>query len=114
MGFIPEIARDASRIDTRILPPIDLDTGMVHLAVMSAAERHGELIADLDAETAGLREAKMVGIAGLPSADQARLLGDKSQVGFIAQAPQLRNGEQAFVDGTRTVDVSLRRSKITV
>jgi hypothetical protein len=32
--------------------------------MMATAERHGEFVADLEAETAGLRKAHMVGIAG--------------------------------------------------
>ena len=44
-------------IRTCVFPPIGLDTETMHLAMMSAAQRHGELVADLQAETAGLREA---------------------------------------------------------
>jgi hypothetical protein len=74
VGFDPRLARDASGVHAGILPPIGLNPA------------------------AGLREAQMMGIAGLTSADQAGLFGDKSQVYFIAQATRLRNGEQALID----------------
>jgi len=74
VGFDPKLARDASGVHAGILPPIGLNPA------------------------AGLREAQMMGIAGLTSADQAGLFGDKSQVYFIAQATRLRNGEQALID----------------
>src|SRR6476620_413632 len=45
-----------------------------------------EFVADLEAETAGLREPQMMGIAGLAPADEARLFGHEPQVGFVALA----------------------------
>ena len=54
--------------------------------VMAAAERHRELVAGLAAERARLHEAQMVGIRRLAAAQQARLLGDKSQVLLVAIA----------------------------
>ena len=39
--------------------------------MVASAQRHGELVADLAAERAVLREAKMMGIRGLTAADQA-------------------------------------------
>jgi hypothetical protein len=69
MSFDPKLARDLTRVDTRGHPPSELVTGTVHLAMMSAAEGYGKLVAHLEAETAWLREAQMVGIAGLSSTD---------------------------------------------
>ena len=57
-GFRSKAARDASGVHAGILPPIGLNPA------------------------AGLREAQMMGIAGLTSADQAGLFGEKSQVIF--------------------------------
>ena len=61
-------------------PPIDFLAGPVQLPMMRATQRHGELVADLEAETAGLREPQMVRVAGLAAADEARLLGHEAQV----------------------------------
>ena len=65
----------------------------MEFAMMAAAERHGELIARLAAESAALRKAQMMGVARLPAADQARLAGDKSDVVAVADTPRLRMGQ---------------------
>ena len=98
MRFGPKGARHANRVDARCGPPAGFVSGAVQLAMMSTAERHGELVADLEAETAGLREAQMVGIAGLPGTDQAWLFGDELKVVLIAVAAQLGKGQHALVD----------------
>ena len=66
--------------------------------MMSAAERYGELVAYLEAETASLCEAQVVGVAGQPFTDQAGLFGNKSKVDLVAKATRLRNVEQTLVD----------------
>ena len=67
-------------------------------AVMGAAERDRELIADLAAERTGLHEAKVMGIRGLAAADKARLLGDEPKVLPVAIAARSGNREDALVD----------------
>jgi len=57
-----------------------------------------EFVADLEAETAGLRKPQMMGIARLPPADEARLFGHEPQVGFVAQAPHHGERQHALVD----------------
>ena len=47
------------------------------LAVMGAANRNGEFVANFAAERTQLREPKMVRIAGLQSADEAWLQRDE-------------------------------------
>ena len=78
MGFEPKPACSLDGLDSYSRPPIDFLTGPVQFPMVSAAEWHRELVADLEAEPAGLREAQMVGVAGLASADKAALLGHKS------------------------------------
>ena len=58
--------------------------------MMRAAQRHRELIADLEAEASGLREAQMMGIRWLASANHAGLRGDKLTVTFVAPPPRFR------------------------
>jgi hypothetical protein len=101
MSFDPELARDRSCIAAGFLPPSSFVTGAVDLAMMSAAERYGELVAYLETETATLREAQMVGVAGQSCTDQAGLPGDKPKVDLIAKATRLRNGKQALIDCMR-------------
>ena len=98
MSFDPEFACDGCCVDSDRAPPFLFKTGAVNLAMMSAAQRNREFIADLEAETAWLREAQMMGIAGLPTTDQAGLFGNKSQMGPIADATRLRNSELTLVD----------------
>jgi hypothetical protein len=63
----PKRPRGSHRVDTLCAPPNAFVTGAMQFAMMSTAESHGEFVADLEAETSGLRKAQMVGIAGLPT-----------------------------------------------
>jgi hypothetical protein len=49
-------------------------------AMMTAAERNGELIADLAAECPVLGEAEMMRIRRPSATDQTRMLGDRSNM----------------------------------
>ena len=80
MCFDPEPARDIDRLDADSRPPIDFLAGPVQLPMMRATQRHRELVADLEAEPAGLCEPQMVRVAGLAAADEAGLFGHKAQV----------------------------------
>jgi hypothetical protein len=44
--------RHRESVDAGSLPPLSFVTGAVDLAMMSAAKRYSELVADLEAETA--------------------------------------------------------------
>ena len=72
----PKGASCGGSIDTELAPPSSLVPAAVYLAMMAAAERDGELVADLAAERRCLRKAQMMGIGGPAAADEARLLGD--------------------------------------
>src|SRR5262245_38628024 len=74
----------------------------MQLPVMPTTERYGELIADLQANRARLGKSKMMRIARLSSADQARLRCDELQMRFVTQPFGLGNGELALVDPTGT------------
>ncbi len=85
---------------------------------MGAAERDGELIADLAAERPLLGEADVVRVAGLAAADEAGLGGDKLEVGLVAVAAsvadrqlrgRLRRGDMGAA-GARARDCSTLRS----
>ena len=58
----------------------------MQLPVVSAAERDGELVADLDPQRAWLSEAQMMRVAWLAPANKAGLGGDKTEMGFVAAA----------------------------
>ena len=95
---LPQFECDRQRIDIAPLPPCGFVTMPVQLAMMATAERYGEFVADFEAETPCSRKAHMVGIAGLPGTDQARLFGDKPKVVLIAMAARLGEGQHALVD----------------
>ena len=79
-------------------------------AVVGAAERHHEFVADLAAERPRLGEAQVVRVGRLAAADQAGLLGDEPQVLLVAVALGLRQREHALVDAGRRFVNGITRS----
>ena len=73
MRLFPKPLGDFERVDLEILPPGYLITGLVQLPMMAAAERHGELIADFEAQGSGLGRPQVMRIGRLPAADEAGL-----------------------------------------
>jgi hypothetical protein len=65
---------------------------------MDPTQGDSEFVADLSAERARLHEAKMVGIGGLSPTHKACLLGNESEMLFVAVAPRLVERKGAFVD----------------
>jgi hypothetical protein len=86
----PQHAGGDGWIHPSIPPPRDLIAAAVDLAMMSAAQRDGELVAHLAAERAGLGKSQMVGVRGLSAANQARVRGDRSDVVPVADPTRLR------------------------
>jgi hypothetical protein len=70
----------------------------MQLAMMTAAERYGELVADFETERSGLREAQVMRIGWLSAADQAGLGGHEPQMRFVTQPLGLGDGEKALID----------------
>jgi hypothetical protein len=104
MSLQPECARGGNWIDGERSPPCGFVAAAVGFAMMAAAERDGELIADLARERAALGKAQMVGIAGPPAANEARLLGDVSDMVAVAQPARLGKGQHALVDALGLID----------
>ena len=73
MRLLPQLPRDAQRVDFKFIPPGHFISGLVQLPMMAAAERDGKLVAHLDAERARLCEAEMVGVTWLAPADETGL-----------------------------------------
>ena len=73
MRLLPKCFGDLQRLDREPLPPGDFVAGLMQLPVMTTAQGHGELIADLEADGSRLGEAQVMGIGRLPAADEARL-----------------------------------------
>jgi hypothetical protein len=62
----------------------------VQLAVMTTAQRNGELVTHFAGESAALRKAKMVRIGGKPAAYEARPASYQTDVAAIPYPPRLR------------------------
>ena|ERR1700730_188755 len=98
MRFKPQRSRGTGRIEAELLPPRGFIAVTMQLAMMSTAQRDGELVTDPAAQCSVLRKTQMMGVARLTSADHASLLRDKSHMIAIANAPRLRMSEDGFVD----------------
>jgi hypothetical protein len=68
------------------------------LPMMSAAQRNGELIAHLTAESSALCKSQMVCVRWLSAANQARVPRDKLDMIAVANSARLGQGQLAFVD----------------
>jgi len=85
-GLSPEMTGDLNGVDAGGLPPRLLVAGAMDGAVMRAAERHGEFVADFAAERPRLQVAKMMRIGLFAAADEARLLGDEGAPDYDSAA----------------------------
>ena len=94
----PKLVSGGERIDAGLFPPCEFVARAVNFAMMHAAERDNELVADLTPECTLLREPKMMRVRRLAPADQAWALGYPLDVNFIAKPPRLRQGQRAFVN----------------
>ena len=110
MRFKPERSRHCGGVDPGSLPPGDLVTAIMDLAVVSTAQRHGELVAHFAAKCPALCKAQMMGIRGLATANQTRLLGHMSDMVAVANPARLRQRQHALIDNFRSRPVlRLRR-----
>src|SRR5262249_18944507 len=102
MRLVPKILCGRKRIDLQVFPPSRFITCLMQLPVMSTTERYGELITDFQANAARLCKSKMMWVARLSTADQARLRCNEFQMRLVSQPLGLGNGELALVDPTGT------------
>ena len=70
----------------------------MQLPMMTAAERHGELVADFEAEGSRLGKPQVMWIGRLPAANETRLRSHESQMGLVAQTLGFGDGENALID----------------
>jgi len=110
MGRQPQFSRGLRRINPGTAPPRRFIAMAMEFAMMTAAKRDGELVANFAAQCAALGKAQVVGVAGLPAAEQAGLLRDEPEVIAVADTPWLREGEGGFVDGPSLLRPALARS----
>jgi len=89
MRFEPQGASHNGRVYTYFPPPRSLVATAMHLTMVSSTQGNGELVADLAAECPALRESQVVGIAGLATTNQTRLLGHMSDMVAVANPARL-------------------------
>src|SRR5262249_44703193 len=97
-GRFPELSGDGERVDPGRFPPLWLVARAVKLAMVQAAERNREFVADLAPEGELLGEAHVVRLGRLPPANEAGAGGDVFQVLLVANAPRFRECKDALVD----------------
>ena len=90
MCLQPKHASSGGRINAGLLPPDGFIPAVMHLTVMSPAQRNRKLVADLPAKRRRLGKAQMVSIGGPTTTDQTRLLGNGFNVLPIANATRRR------------------------
>jgi len=73
----PKRVRGDNRVYANRFPPLGLVTAVVDFAMVSPAQRNGELIAYFPTERAVLCEAEVVSVRRLPTADQTRMCRSK-------------------------------------
>ena len=73
MRLIPKPLGVFQCVDVEVVPPCNLVASLVKLAVMTATERDGELVADFEAQSPWLGKTKVVRIGRLTAADEAGL-----------------------------------------
>jgi len=71
--FLPQAAGDLEWVKPAVFPPQVFASRTMKFAVVAAAERHGEFIADLAAERLALRKADVVRVDRPPGAHEAGL-----------------------------------------
>jgi len=98
MRVQPQCSSGDRWINTQFFPPPGFITAAMDFTMMTSAKRNGELIADLAPHRAALGEAKVMGISGLPPADQAGVRGDKLDVFAVTMPPRLRQRQDALVN----------------
>ena len=81
----------------------------MQLAVVRTAQRDREFVADLEAETAGLRKPQMVRVTGLAAADEAGLFRNEPQMLLVPQPSGFWEGQHAFVDAGAELVLCSRR-----
>jgi hypothetical protein len=90
--FLPKLLSNAERVNFDFLPPRDFVCALVQSAMMGAAERNRELIADLPSHGAWLCETQMVCIGRTSTTHQAGLRSDECPMVFVSLAPDLAKG----------------------
>jgi hypothetical protein len=97
-AVLPQPLSNHHRVEVGGLPPRRLVATAVKGAMVGAAQRHRELVADPTAQGAWLHESEVVGVTRLPPTKEAGLRRQELQMGAIAVAARFAQREGALVD----------------
>ena len=97
-SFEPQRPSNGGWIDPGVPPPCGFIATPVDLAMVSSAQRNGELIADLAPEGSALGKTKVVSIHGSSAADQAGVPDDRLNVLPITNPARFRHSQHALVN----------------
>jgi hypothetical protein len=103
MCLKPQRPGHSCRINRKPPPPFGLVAATMSLAMVPSAQWDGKFIACFAPQSPALGKAQVVGVRGLPAADQAGPLSDRPDVLPVAHPAWLRPGQQALVDRPRPV-----------
>jgi hypothetical protein len=98
MRVCPKLVGHCDGVNLSVLPPGGFVTASVDFAVMAAAQRNCEFIADLTSKRTALCEPEMVSIRRSAPADETWLSGNKLHMVFVAKPSRFRDCEHVFVD----------------
>jgi len=80
MGVAPKLFCAGECINAGLFPPTEFVTDPMRFAMVSPAKGDNKFIADFASERSRLGESQVVRIRGLAAADEARRLGDRSDI----------------------------------
>ena len=83
MRFSPKFSRSVERINASRRPPLGFLASPMQFAMMAMAQRHGELVADLEAETSASGRITNGGHRRAPSRRPRRAVWRQSEENFI-------------------------------
>jgi hypothetical protein len=109
-GVLPQPLGNRDRVDAGGLPPCRLVAVAVKGAVVGAAERHGELVADPAPQGPRLHEPQMMRVRRAPSADKAGLCSNELELRTVAVTAGFAQGERALIDVMCQETASFNRS----
>ena len=101
MGFEPEQARRAKRINPLTAPPCGFIAAPMQFPVVTAAQRNSELVAYFAGQSAALRESEVMRVRRPSTTDEARFLDNGPDVVSIANPTWLGQRERTLVDSLR-------------
>ena len=70
MRLLPKLLGNWQGIDLQIFPPGQFIAGLMKLPMMTAAERHGEFVADFETQCSGLGKPQVMRIGRLLAANE--------------------------------------------